>query len=180
MKTLSEHLTQYAAYHRDQRNILTHLVGIPMIVLAVVTLLARGSWMVGEVPVTVATVLTVLTCLFYIVLDRPLGVLMSLLLAVVHQAGHAFAQWSFMAWLGMGLGLFVLGWTIQFLGHYFEGKKPAFVDDITGLIIGPLFVVTELVFALGMRRDLRHTIESQVGPVRTMPKRQSASDPASS
>ena len=35
MKTLVDHLAQYAAYHRDRRNIVTHFVGIPMIVLAV-------------------------------------------------------------------------------------------------------------------------------------------------
>ena len=35
MKTLVEHLSQYAAYHRDRRNILSHFVGIPLIVIAV-------------------------------------------------------------------------------------------------------------------------------------------------
>src|SRR3546814_9523920 len=33
-------------------------------------------------------------------------------------------------WLGSGLGMFVLGWVIQFVGHYYEGRKPAFVDDL--------------------------------------------------
>ena len=31
MKTLNDHLSQYAAYHRDRRNIATHLIGVPMI-----------------------------------------------------------------------------------------------------------------------------------------------------
>jgi uncharacterized membrane protein YGL010W len=44
----------------------------------------------------------------------------------------------------------VVGWVIQFVGHYYEGRKPAFVDDITGLIIGPLFVVAEAAFLMGM------------------------------
>ena len=35
MKTLVDHLAQYAAYHRDRRNIASHFIGIPMIVLAV-------------------------------------------------------------------------------------------------------------------------------------------------
>ena len=41
MKTLVDHLSQYADYHRDRRNIATHFVGIPMIVLAVAILLSR-------------------------------------------------------------------------------------------------------------------------------------------
>ena len=44
MKTLVDHLSQYANYHRDPRNIATHFVGIPMIVLAVTILLSRPGW----------------------------------------------------------------------------------------------------------------------------------------
>ena len=36
-----------------------------------------------------------------------------------------------------------------------------------GLIIGPLFVAAELVFLLGLRRDLQHAIEERAGPTRT-------------
>ncbi|KAB0279091.1 Mpo1-like protein, partial [Klebsiella pneumoniae] len=41
MRTLSDHLSNYAAYHQDGRNIATHFVGIPAIVLAVAVLLSR-------------------------------------------------------------------------------------------------------------------------------------------
>ena len=34
MKTLVDHLAQYADYHRDPRNIHTHFVGVPMIMFA--------------------------------------------------------------------------------------------------------------------------------------------------
>ena len=48
MKTLIDHLSQYADYHRDPRNIHTHFVGVPMIMFAVVILLSRPTWMVGR------------------------------------------------------------------------------------------------------------------------------------
>jgi uncharacterized membrane protein YGL010W len=67
-------------------------------------------------------------------------------------------------WLGWGLGLFVLGWIIQFVGHYYEGRKPAFVDDIMGLAVGPLFVVAELGFLLGLRDEVRRAVEERAGP----------------
>ena len=57
----------------------------------------------------------------------------------------------------------------QFIGHYYEGRKPAFVDDITGLIIGPLFVVTEAGFLLGLRPELEAQIEQRAGPTRSGP-----------
>ena len=47
MKSLVDHLSQYAAYHRDPRNIASHFIGIPMIVVAVAVLLSRPEWQVA-------------------------------------------------------------------------------------------------------------------------------------
>ncbi|HCJ30018.1 MAG TPA: hypothetical protein DHV63_12170 [Pseudomonas sp.] len=166
MKTLTDHLAQYAAYHRDPRNLLSHFIGIPMIVLAVAVLLSRpgveasGLWLSP-----VALVASVAT-LFYLRLDLRFGVLMGAVLLLCVWAGARLAQQSTAVWLSAGVALFVVGWIIQFVGHYFEGRKPAFVDDLTGLIIGPLFVAAELAFMLGLREPLRQAIEARVGPVR--------------
>ena len=72
-----------------------------------------------------------------------------------------------MLWLGAGLGLFLVGWVVQFIGHGFEGRKPAFLDDLVGLLIGPLFIVAEGGFLLGLRPELRAEIERGVGPTRS-------------
>ena len=166
MKTLTDQLAQYADYHRDRRNIVTHFIGIPMIVLAVQVLLSRPAWQLGAFVLTPALLATLLTCLYYVALDRPLGVLMAALLATGLSLAGTIAALPTSAWLTWGIGLFVIGWAIQFVGHIYEGRKPAFVDDLIGLIIGPLFVVTEVVFALGLRRDLHAAVEARVGPVR--------------
>lgn len=81
MKTLVDQLAQYADYHRDRRNIATHFVGIPMIVLAVQVLLSRPALQAGAFVLTPALLTTLLACLYYVALDRPLGVLMAALLA---------------------------------------------------------------------------------------------------
>ena len=175
MKSLQDQLANYAAYHRDARNIATHFVGIPMIVLAVVTLLSRPFVMVDLGPVSETHTLALspallgvlLTAAYYLRLDLALGLLMSALMAVALGVGHHLALHPTSAWLGWGVGLFVVGWVFQFLGHHWEGRKPAFVDDLIGLIIGPLFVVTEALFMLGLLPALRQRIEAQVGPVRT-------------
>lgn len=36
----------------------------------------------------------------------------------------------------ISLGLFVLGWILQFIGHYFEGKPPEFFKDYRFLFVG--------------------------------------------
>ena len=165
MKTLVDHLAQYAAYHRDSRNILSHFVGIPLIVLAVAVLLARPAVEAFGLWLSPATLAAVATAVFYLRLDLRFGLLMSLLLALSLWAAALLALQATVVWLASGIGLFVIGWLIQFVGHYYEGRKPAFVDDLTGLVIGPLFVAAETAFLLGMRKDIERQIIERVGPM---------------
>ena len=166
MKTLVQHLTQYAAYHREQRNIYTHFVGIPMIVLALAILLSRPTLQVFALNLSAAWLLWAGLGAFYLRLHLGLGLLMTGLLGLCVWAGHNLAQQSTALWLSVGVGLFVVGWIIQFVGHFYEGRKPAFLDDIMGLAVGPLFVVVEMLFILGALPALRQQVESQAGPVR--------------
>ena len=41
--------------------------------------------------------------------------------------------------LPLAASMFTVGWTFQFVGHFFEGKKPTFVDDKRALLIGVLW-----------------------------------------
>lgn len=164
MKTLIDHLAQYAAYHRDRRNIASHFVGIPMIVLAVTVLLARPAVEVAGLWLSPATLVALAAALFYLRLDLRFGLLMSALLGLCLWAAANLASQPTGLWLGSGIGLFVLGWVIQFVGHYYEGRKPAFVDDVMGLVIGPLFVVAEAAFLLGMRREVEQAVVQRAGP----------------
>ncbi len=166
MKTLEAQLTQYAAYHRDSRNIATHFIGVPMIVVAVAALLSRPGLAVAGLTLSPALVVAALTALYYLALNLRLGLLMTALLAGAVAAGAWAAAQSTTLWLVLGVGGFAVGWAFQFVGHFWEGRKPAFVDDLMGLIIGPLFVTVELLFMLGVLRGLQQRIEAQVGPVR--------------
>ena len=177
MKTLIDHLSQYADYHRDPRNIHTHFVGVPMIMFAVVVLLSRPAWMVGELPLSPALFAALAACLFYFRLDARFGVAMAALLAAMLAVAQWLAAQTLTVWLGAGVGLFVVGWVIQFVGHYYEGRKPAFVDDLVGLIVGPLFVVAEWAFALGLRKEVQAAVEQRSGPVRLRTGPQAAAHP---
>lgn len=168
MKTLVEQLAQYGSYHRDGRNILTHFLGVPMILLAVVIGLSRPVWMVESLglPISPAVLAALLAAVYYVLLDLRYGLVLALVLAAMLSLGQWLAQASTALWLGWGVGLFVVGWIIQFVGHYWEGRKPAFMDDIVGLLIGPLFVLAEMGFALGLRKALQHEVEQRCGSVR--------------
>ncbi|HAV75578.1 MULTISPECIES: Mpo1 family 2-hydroxy fatty acid dioxygenase [Limnobacter] len=166
MRTLVDQLATYATYHRDPRNIATHFVGVPIIVLSVLILLSRVSVDVAGIAVTPALVVFLLSSLFYLKLSLAYGLAMFVIHgALLLAAGH-FATLSTLAWLGAGVGIFVVGWIIQFVGHYYEGRKPAFVDDLIGLAIGPLFVVAELGFLIGLGKKTQTQVEAIAGPVR--------------
>jgi uncharacterized membrane protein YGL010W len=157
-------LVQYASYHRDRRNIVTHLVGVPMIVFAVGVLLARPALALASLPLTPAWLAFALVALWYLTRGLPaLGVAttagVGLLMLLAHQVDGSAARW-----LGWGMGFFVVGWLFQFVGHYYEGRKPAFADDLVGLLVGPMFVVLEMLAMAGLFRSLVAQIESRVGP----------------
>jgi uncharacterized membrane protein YGL010W len=172
MKTLTDQLSTYASYHRDTRNVLTHLVGIPMIVVAIATLMARvplGSVALPDghvLDINLAMLASALACAYYLRLDMRYGVVMSALFALTCWLGTGLAQHDQGAWLTWGLGLFAVGWVFQFVGHWFEGRKPAFVDDLIGLIIGPLFVVAEVGFFLRMRPQVHAEVVRRSGSLR--------------
>ena len=177
MRTLTQQLTQYAAYHRDRRNIATHFVGIPMIVLALAVLSSRPAWLFAALPMPLspAWVLFVVATLYYLVLDVSLGLMMVVFSALCLACGQWLAAQSTLAWLATGVGLFVVGWVFQFVGHMaYEHRKPAFVDDLVGLLIGPLFVLAEVLFGFGWRPALQHAIEAEVGATRINPDRAAA------
>ncbi|MFX1674408.1 DUF962 domain-containing protein [Paraburkholderia sp. A2WS-5] len=179
MRNLTDQLTQYAEYHRDARNIATHCIGIPMIVLALAVLLSRPVWgHLAAWPLSPAWLLFGAATLYYLVLDVPLGLMMAVVSAACLGFGAWLAQQGTVAWLAGGIGLFVVGWVFQFVGHIaWEHRKPAFADDLIGLVIGPLFVLAEALFGLGWRPALRAAIEAKAGPTRINPPRGHAARP---
>jgi len=158
-------LNQYAEYHRDRRNILTHFVGVPMIVFGVGVLLAGWQFTLAGLVLTPAWVAFVLAAAWYLTRGH-LGIGLAttagvgLLMALAHRVNSA----PLGTWLAWGLGFFAVGWVIQFIGHYYEGKKPAFADDIVGLLVGPMFVVLEMLAPLGLFKGLMASIEHHAGP----------------
>ncbi len=41
--------------------------------------------------------------------------------------------------LPLAIPLFSVGWGFQFIGHFFEGKKPSFTNDKRQLVIGAMW-----------------------------------------
>jgi len=173
-RSAPELMVQYAHYHRDRRNIATHLVGIPLIVLSIGMLLSMVSLDIAGNAVTLASLMWVLSTLWYLtrgnlLLGLATSAVNGALIALAHTP-EAASGWGLnvlydAAWFP-GLAVFVIGWIIQFVGHIYEGRKPAFVDDVVGLLVGPMFVVGEVLMMAGMLRSMHSLIEAQAGATR--------------
>lgn len=163
MKTLARQVAVYATYHRNPWNRLTHFLGVPLIILSLFVAMGGLSWSVAGYQVSLDVLFAAIVLAYYLTLDAPL--------ALGTAAPVAALLWLTQA-LGVDLGpwqralvfafLFALGWILQLLGHAIEGRRPALVDNFWQVFVAPLFLVTEVCFALGLRRELRDEIQRAV------------------
>ena len=154
--SLAGQLRSYAAYHADARNKLTHFVGVPLVSFSLFLALGwlrfvhdpQGPW-------TGATLFYLVVFLYYLRLDWRVALAQAPFTLALLWLADRVALWPFTQSLGIFLGTFVGGWAIQLLGHAFEGKRPALVDNVMQIFNAPLFLTAEVAFLLGLRPDLR-------------------------
>jgi len=159
-----EQLAMYSAYHRDGRNQATHHIGVPMIVFSLLVLTSTVPLATLEVGrVTLGAVLIGVLLLYYIVNAPLIGTIAALIYGallyfaeVMALEGTVFAVKSFAV-------LFIVGWVIQFMGHVFEGRKPALFDNLTQVFIAPAFLIAEVLFMLGLEQKLKADVEARAG-----------------
>ena len=149
-------LGAYAAVHRDWRNKATHFVGIPIIVFSLLLVLSLWRFELGGREWTMSLAVAIVAVLGWMALDLGIGLCMALLMAVAWFAAEALAGALGSAsavWMAF-IALFVGGWVLQFVGHHYEGKRPALLDNIFQGFIGPMFLVAESLVVMGQRSDL--------------------------
>jgi uncharacterized membrane protein YGL010W len=134
-KTWDSLSADYSQYHKDPRNKVCHMLGIPMIVFCVV----RWTQFGGSTFPLAAFALPV-----YVYWDPALGLAMTAVLALMSAAAPHLPAWAFPA-------LFLAGWVLQFVGHNYEGKKPAFTKNALHLLVGPFWILREMTVAIFLR-----------------------------
>ena len=159
MKTLEQQMSVYLQYHRNAKNRATHFVGVPLIIFSILIPMTWPHVTFGSFTVTAAEGFVVVVLAYYMLLDIPLAAGMAvatvgLLCAAIWVVtlGHTIATTVFVL-------CFVGGWILQLVGHVFEGKKPALLDNFMQIFVAPIFLLAELYFALGYRRDIQARME---------------------
>jgi len=149
-------LATYASYHRDERNRATHFIGIPAIVFSILVPLA----LVEVAGVSAAVVVAVVALIGWIALDRNIGIAMIAMMLPMWLVAEWIARsyGSGTAWIVFAI-FFIGGWAFQLVGHVWEGRRPALADNLFQAFIGPMFIMAEVLMALGLRQDLKAAID---------------------
>ena len=167
MKTLEDQMSTYAAYHQDSRNKATHFVGVPVIILSLFIPLAWIRIPAGDYALTGAMLFAGIVVAYYFVLDVPLALAMLVTTGLLVWAGDAIAQLGYKAGTVWFLILFVGGWALQLLGHVYEGRKPALVDNLFQIFVAPVFLAAEVFFALGYKPKLHAEVQRRALEMRS-------------
>jgi uncharacterized membrane protein YGL010W len=154
MRTAEQWLDEYGSSHRNPTNEALHWICVPVILWCVLGFL----WLIpfpGVVRSAMpwanwATVITLLAVIYYGVLSWPLalGILpvLALLLWSIDALGRSTAipMWLICA------SLFALAWIGQFIGHAIEKKRPSFFKDLQFLLIGPMWLLSNIYRRVGI------------------------------
>ncbi|MCS6979184.1 MAG: DUF962 domain-containing protein [Flavobacteriales bacterium] len=159
MRKIDALLAEYGESHQNPTNKLIHWVCVPLIFWSVTAFL--WSVQFPSVPLkSVGTSLNLamialgLVLLYYVRLSFSLALGMLLFGALclgvclgLHQflLSHRLLPLPLVA-----LGVFVVAWIFQFIGHKIEGKKPSFLKDLQFLLIGPAWLMHFIFKKLGI------------------------------
>jgi uncharacterized membrane protein YGL010W len=155
MRSVDTLLDEYGESHRHPVNKLIHWIAVPTIVWTVIALLWSIPFPFAldlpGVPVNWATLALLLAQVYWFRLSLKLGAglllynIFLIQLTVLIQQTESPPLWQ------LALGVFVIAWILQFIGHAIEGKRPSFFTDVRFLLIGPAWLLAFLYRALGLR-----------------------------
>lgn len=163
MSNLPALLAAYGAYHRDPRNRLTHYIGVPAIIYAMLILPALHRATIFGFVIEIDRIIVVPFVLLYLLLDLRLGLTLAMLFALLCWAAEATTQLGVTVSRMLAGSVFVLGWALQFFGHYLEGNRPALLTNLFQILVAPIFLTAELGFGLGLRPGLQAQIGRRLG-----------------
>jgi len=166
MQTLEQQMSFYAAYHQDARNKATHFVGVPMIIFGLFIALGWSRFEVGGATLSAAVLFGAMVMVWYFLLDVALALAM-----LVTNAGLLYlADMVSLQPIGVGALWFLVffggGWVIQLVGHVYEGRKPALVDNFFQIFVAPIFLAAEVFFALGYKPGLHAAVQKRAMEMR--------------
>ena len=139
-RRIDQLLAHYGESHTHPINEMIHYIAIPLIVFSLIGLL-------HSIHSNLSLIVIGASVMYYARLSNIFMIAMTVSAAVMLYIAGLMGT----ALLPISIGLFVVSWIFQFIGHRIEGKKPSFLEDLQYLLIGPLFVLSKLFLKLGIK-----------------------------
>ena len=186
-KWLDDSFVFYASYHDHKVNQWIHIVCVPLLILTGLMMLCftpnilEGSvdiksalpGMVGQyLPDDLvyeknwAMVAATIYCSYYGVIELPgiAGIMASIMVfcgyiySTLLYSRHGADIWNY------ALYTHIICWIAQIVGHQkWEGRSPALLDNLfQAFMMAPLFVLMEVLFMFGYRKEFRERVQKVV------------------
>jgi len=160
MRKIDVLLNKYAESHQTKFNKAIHYICVPAIFFSLMGFLSLVSFknlFTGILPeyllsyANLATLVIFIGLFYYLKLSKSLFLGMLLFCILVMFGIGLLKTVTFIPFWGLMLGIFVIAWIFQFVGHNHEGKKPNFLEDIQFLMIGPAWTISHIFDALKLK-----------------------------
>jgi uncharacterized membrane protein YGL010W len=149
-------IAAYADAHQNRVNGWMHIIGNPILFLAVVLPLCLVPVTIFGFQTSMAPLLVTPALIVWMAFDLGLGLAIvatsvPLLWIAAVIAAHVGAS---LVWI-IAVTLFVVGWGLQIVGHkVFEHNWPSLLEDPLHMLMSPMYVYAKLFVMLGLRPDL--------------------------
>ena len=147
-------ISDYGVSHQNPTNKKIHWVCVPAIMFTLLGLLSLVKFNIEDFNINLAYILVTLAWLFYLNLSIKISVGMLVISAfslwVIYQLEQSIGLEN-QSLLFIYVGVFVLAWIGQFIGHKIEGQKPSFFEDLQFLLIGPAWLLSFIYEKLGIK-----------------------------
>jgi uncharacterized membrane protein YGL010W len=137
----------YYKYHQNPINKMIHLWCIPMIMISILTFLKKfkiktkyNDYYDIHNPITFRDILTLFYGMYYFTWNFKIGFFMNIFIITISALVDDLKLKDI-----PNFKLFTFAWTMQFIGHYIEGNRPALLDSVSQAFLqAPLFTVSTL------------------------------------
>ncbi len=147
-RDIHQWIRDYGVSHQNPTNKKIHWLCVPIIMFTLLGLLS----MVKFFGINLAYGLIAIALIFYIRLSITISIGMFLISAIQLGSIYYLEQiLLFPTLLYIYIGVFIVAWIGQFIGHKIEGQKPSFFEDLQFLLIGPAWLLSFIYKKIGIK-----------------------------
>ena len=147
-RDIHQWISDYGVSHKNPTNKKIHWLCVPIIMFTLLGLLS----MVKFYSINLAYGLIAMALIFYIRLSITISIGMFIISAI--QLGSIYYLEQILLFsnlLYIYIGVFIVAWIGQFIGHKIEGQKPSFFEDLQFLLIGPAWLLSFIYKKIGIK-----------------------------